>query len=181
MKLAIVIGHNSVAQGAVRVLDGVPEYVWNSRLAEMIRTHDAPRIEIFRRVAGGGYSAEIDRVYRQVDTWGATATVELHFNSSENRRANGCLTLSSGTAGSLKLAEHIHTRMLAVMGGRDHGIDVRSRQDRGGRSLWQGSSPCIMTEPFFGSNAAECLRADQHIDELAEAIYRGAFAYMKGE
>jgi len=179
-KIAIVIGHNSKAQGAVRVTDGVSEYVWNGRLAELIQGHDPANIRIFRRTPGGGYSREIDRVYAEVDAWGASCTVELHFNGASDPRAQGCLTLSSGTKGSLWLASEVHQRMLKVMGGQDDGIDVRGRHERGGRSLWQGKSPCIMTEPYFGSNAAECLRADQHIDELAEAIFRGATAYLKG-
>ena len=179
MKLAIIVGHNARAQGAVRVTDGVSEYVWNGRLAELIAAHDPGNVRIFRRTPGGGYSREIDRVYAEVDAWGASFSVECHFNGAADPRAQGCLTLSSGTKGSLALAQAVHGRMLAVMGGQDDGIDVRGRHERGGRSLWQGKSPCIMTEPYFGSNAAECLRADQHMDELAEAIYRGVRAVSR--
>lgn len=179
MKLAIIIGHNANAQGAVRVTDGVSEFIWNGRLAELIRAHDPENISIFRRTAGGGYSAEIDRVYRQVDAWGATASVELHFNGSADPKVQGCLTLSSGTPRSMALARAVQGRMQAVMGFRDRGVEARGRHDRGGRSLWQGKSPCIMTEPYFGSNAAECQRADQFMDELAEAVYRGALSQGK--
>ncbi|MGB1215050.1 MAG: N-acetylmuramoyl-L-alanine amidase [Pikeienuella sp.] len=177
MKIAIVVGHNARAQGAVRVTDGAPEYQWNGHLAELIQEIDPDSVQIFRRVAGGGYSREIDRVYREVDAWGAECSVELHFNGSADPRAEGCLTLSSGTAGSLTLAREVQARMLAVMENQDDGIISRSRGDRGGRSLWAGRCPAILTEPYFGGNARFCHVADARKDELAEAIYEGAKAF----
>lgn len=177
MKLAIVIGHNAVAQGATRVTDGKSEFYWNSRLADLIRGHDEDAVRIFRRMPGLGYSAEIDRVYALVDGWGADCSVELHFNGVPDVRAKGCLTLTSGRPGSLALARAVHPRMLAVMGNEDDGIAVRLRPERGGRSLWQARAPAILTEPYFGSNASECRIADMHVDELAEAIFRGAVAF----
>jgi N-acetylmuramoyl-L-alanine amidase len=178
-KIAIVVGHNSRARGAVRVTDGVPEFEWNGHLAELIRLHDPANIRVFRREAGGGYSAEIDRVYAATDAWGAACTIELHFNAAADARANGGLTLSSGTDGSLRLAREVRERCAAVLGNTDRGVQVRGRHDRGGRSLWQGRAPAILTEPYFGSNAAECMTADAAKDELAEAIYRGARAFIE--
>ena len=169
-----MVGHNKRAQGAIRTTDGRTEYDWNGELARLIQDHDPTGIRIFRRTYGGGYSQEIDRVYGEVDAWGADLSVELHFNSAPSPDAKGCLTLTSGTSKSLVLAECVHAKSLAVMGGEDDGINVRARRERGGRSLWQGKAPAIMTEPYFGSNADECRVADRHMDELAEAIYRGA-------
>lgn len=177
MKIAIVIGHNSKAQGAVRITDGRTEYDWNGHLAELIRDHDPRRVRIFRRQAGLGYSREIDRVYAETDAWGADVTIELHFNGSADPRAEGCLTLSSGTTGSMALAREVQARMLAVMQNEDDGIVVRRRGDRGGRSLWAGRAPAILTEPYFGGNARFCHVADARKDELAEAIYQGALAF----
>ena len=42
MKLAIVVGHNSASQGAVRQDTGESEFVWNGRLAHRIERM-APR------------------------------------------------------------------------------------------------------------------------------------------
>ncbi|MEO1108253.1 MAG: N-acetylmuramoyl-L-alanine amidase [Pseudomonadota bacterium] len=177
MKIAIVVGHNARAQGAVRITDGQPEFQWNSHLAELIQDIDPACVKVFFRVRGGGYSREIDRVYKEVDTWGADCSIELHFNGSPDPRAEGCLTLTSGTVGSRALAKEVHNRMLAVMGNEDDGIRARGRGDRGGRSLWAGRAPAIMTEPYFGGNARFCHVADARKDELAEAIYEGAKAF----
>ena len=179
MRIAIVVGHNKQAQGAVRVTDGRTEFDWNGELASLIASHSTD-VRIFFRLKGGGYSREIDEVYAQVDDWKADCSIELHFNGSANANAKGCLTLTSGTTGSRKLAGSVHKRMLAVMGGEDDGIRARGRHERGGRSLWQGKAPAILVEPYFGSNAAECLIADMHMDELAEAIYRGAREFCHG-
>ena len=177
MKIALVIGHNSRAQGAVRVTDGRSEYDWNSDLAGMIRDHDPARIKIFTRQAGLGYSREIDRVYRECDMWGATCTIELHFNASASLSARGCLMLSSGSKGSMALANALQRHCLSVMENPDRGVVVRGRKDRGGRSLWQGKAPAVLTEPYFGSNRADCMRADANMDQLAEAHYRAAMAW----
>jgi N-acetylmuramoyl-L-alanine amidase len=177
-KIALVIGHNSRAQGAVRVTDGRTEYDWNSDLAALIRDHAPDRIEIFRRTPGLGYSREIDRVYAEVDEWGADCSIELHFNAAASPQARGCLMLSSGTSGSMGLARELQMACLRVMESRDRGVQVRGRRDRGGRSLWQGKSPAVLTEPYFGSNVAECIRADANIDQLAEAHFRAVQAWF---
>jgi N-acetylmuramoyl-L-alanine amidase len=177
-KIAIVIGHNSKAQGAVRITDERTEFDWNGELASIIEEHDPCGVKVFRRERGGGYSREIDRVYAEVDAWGADCSLELHFNSSANARANGGLTLSSGSTGSLALANLVRERVAKVLNNTDRGVEVRGRHARGGRSLWQGRSPAIMTEPYFGSNPKECNNALMFMDEMAEAYYRAAMVFL---
>ena len=174
MKLAIVVGHTRESSGAVMVTDGTREWSWNKHLAMLIQSHDPDNIKIFYRVKPGGYSVEIDRVYDQVNKWGATATFELHFNSLLGSKATGTETLTSGTTGSLKLANLVQAEMVRAIGLADRGLKQRGRKDRGGRSLWQGKSPCAMLEPFFGSNAKDCAAIEHSKDELAEGIYRAA-------
>lgn len=173
-RIAIVVGHNANAQGAVRCTDGRTEYDWNGDLAKMIEAYDPAHVKIFRRKAGGGYSSEIDRVYAEVDAWGADVSVELHFNGSTNPAANGCLMLSSGTTGSRALANRIQTLCVAALGNTDRGVRIIGKSDRGGRSLWAGRAPAVMTEPYFGSNKPECEAADARKSALAKAIYEGA-------
>lgn len=175
-RIAIVIGHNAGAQGAVRCTDGRTEYDWNSDLAKMIEAHDPTHIKVFRRKRGGGYSAEIDRVYAEVDAWGADVSVELHFNGSTNPAANGCLMLSSGTSGSRALAANVQKACVAALGNKDRGVRFVGKGDRGGLSLWAGRAPAILTEPYFGSNKVECEAADARKAALAKAIYDGARA-----
>lgn len=179
MKLAIVVGHNAHAQGAFSEALGQTEFTYNSDLAELIRDHDESAIRIFFRERGGGYSREIDRVYGQVNRWGATASIELHFNSVGNPNANGGLTLTSGTNGSMRLARLVQVGSVDALGVVDRGLCKKARGDRGGRSLWVGKAPAILTEPFFGSNANDANKARHSMDKLADAIYRAAVEFHK--
>jgi N-acetylmuramoyl-L-alanine amidase len=173
MKIAVIVGHNARAQGAVRVTDGRTEYDWNGDLAEMVREIDPETVRVFHRRPAGGYSREIDRVYGEVDRWGADVSLELHFNAA-TPAAHGCETLSSGTDGSLRLAAAVQAAICEAMPMRDRGILTRAAHERGGRSLWAGRAPAVLLEPYFGSNAHECHVADDHKGMLAEAVYHAA-------
>lgn len=177
MKLAIVVGHNSVSQGAVRKDTGETEYIWNGRLARRMQ-RIAPEFGIeakaFFRQPMGSYSREIDLVYEQTEEWGADATIELHFNSFDGP-ASGTETLSSGTALSLRLAEAVQREIVLALGLSDRGIKTRT-SGRGSRSLISGRAPAILIEPFFGSSSAGQAATDEEREQirLAYAVIRGA-------
>ncbi|TQE99432.1 MAG: N-acetylmuramoyl-L-alanine amidase [Spiribacter salinus] len=174
MKIAIIVGHNKRAPGAVRATDGISEFKWNSDLADLIHACGPQHVSIFYRTPQGGYSAQIDRVYGEVDEWGADVSLELHFNSF-NKRSHGCETLSSGTQGSLLLARKVQAATVADLPVHDRGVKVRDHgQGRGWRSLWSGQAPAIITEPYFGSNPEECRMADDFKEVLAESTYNAA-------
>lgn len=179
MKLAIVVGHNSASQGAVRKDTGESEFVWNGRLARRIErlasSYDLD-VRVFHRTPGGGYRAEIRRVYDEVDAWRADASVELHFNGAASPDATGTETLTSGTALSLRLAESVQREMVVALGLRDRGIRTRAAQERGGGSLYAGRAPAILVEPFFGSSPVGTRATDEDSEQerLADAILRGA-------
>jgi len=128
-KLAIVVGHNYKAPGAVRSDTGESEYVYNNKLAKYIE--DAAEdfnfeVKIFNRVPGGGYTAEIKRVYSEVDIWDADASIELHFNSAGSPSASGTETFTSGSAKSTILAQEVQMEMVENLGLRDRGIKIRN-------------------------------------------------------
>lgn len=155
MKLAIVVGHNARAQGAVRPDTGESEFLWNSRLAAMIeeeaRRFHKIKVQTFFREHCGSYRREIAKVYGETDAWGADATVELHFNSHHNPSATGTETLSSGSKASLRFCEALQDRMLYALGLRDRGTKV-VRTGRGSASLISGRAPAALIEPYFGSS-----------------------------
>lgn len=179
MKLAIVVGHNSASQGAVRQDTGESEFVWNGRLARRIERLAGDygiQVRTFFRTPGGGYTREIERVYSEVDAWRADASVELHFNGAASPQATGTETLSSGTALSLRLAESVQREMVVALGLRDRGIKTRASSDRGGGSLHSGRAPAILIEPFFGSSPEGTRATDEETEQerLADAVLHGA-------
>lgn len=181
-RVALVVGHNSVSQGAVRADTDETEFVFNGDLAIRIEAeasyYDDIEVKTFFRQPGLGYRGEIRRVYEETDRWGAHATVELHFNSSSDTSATGTETLTSGTPASMALATSINTEMVAALGLRDRGVKTRSASDRGGASLMSGRAPAILIEPFFGSCPAdqEASKSVEAKQRLAEAIMRGVAA-----
>lgn len=178
-RFAIVVGHNSEKQGAVRGDSGETEFVWNSDLAKLIE-HEARdyadlEVRTFYRQAGLGYRGEIRRVYEETDRWGANVTVELHFNSHADPSATGTETLTSGTPASMALAVAVNREVVAALGLRDRGVKTRASDDRGGASLMSGRAPAILIEPFFGSSPKGQKATDttHEKEALAEAIMRG--------
>ena len=99
MRIAIVIGHNVSQPGAVRVTDGISEFVWNGALAATIQSLAPENVRVFRRERAGGYNAEVRAVYAQVDAWGADVSCELHFNGAADARATGTETLYADRGG----------------------------------------------------------------------------------
>jgi N-acetylmuramoyl-L-alanine amidase len=174
-RIAIVIGHNLRAQGAVRATDGRTEYDWNDDLAGAIRALAPDRYRIVIRTPGAG---EIGRAYSEVDRLGVAASVELHFNGSADPRATGTETLSSGTANSLKLAHLMQAEMVRALGMRDRGVKIIGKTGRGGASLWTGKPPSVLLEPYFGSNRSDCDQADQRFNALAAAIHRACSQFL---
>jgi N-acetylmuramoyl-L-alanine amidase len=172
MKIALIVGHNSLAQGAVRVTDGQTEWVWNGRLAGMINGLAPSQTRIFHRIAGPG---EIANCYREAADWGCDCTVELHFNSFSASSATGTETLhaAASTAGR-ELAQRVQRAMVAALGLRDRGLLPIARNGRGGAALHAIQPPAILVEPYFGSNRADCVRTDDRMGALARAILEGA-------
>lgn len=176
-KLAIVVGHNSQSQGAVRQDTGETEFSWNSRLAKMIEdlapNYAGLTVKTFFRTPGLGYSREIKDVYRRTDEWGADVTNELHFNSHHKASATGTETLSSGSRMSLKYCEALQDEMLAALDLRDRGKKI-VRTGRGSASLISGRAPAALIEPFFGSSPKGLAATDEdhEMRDLAHAVLK---------
>jgi len=178
-KLAVIVGHNEAAQGAVRADTGETEWSWNGRLARAISTLSPSygiSVQIFFRQAGMGYSAEIDDVYHRADKWGADATVELHFNSFGNPLAQGTETLTSTSKGGRALGAAVQREIVRELGLRKRGAKAIGPRERGGRSLYAGAAPAILVEPYFGSNPDDLSATDEphEMTGLANAILAGA-------
>lgn len=177
--IALVVGHNAVARGAVRVGDGISEHEWCGDLARRIAAHAPGSYHIIHRVPGTG---EIARAYAQVDALGAEASVELHFNAAENAAATGTETLTSGTPASLALARRLQAAIVDVLGLRDRGLIEIGRDSgrRGAASLWAGRAPAVLIEPYFGSNRGDCAVVDGRLGELARAIHEACMGWNTG-
>ena len=188
MKVALVIGHNPDDQGTFA---GSPinsfELPYNKEVANKIvemNSNDPSSplsFKIFDRVFLDSYKDEVDKVYGEVDAWGADISVELHFNAVDYEAALGTETLSSGTVRSLKLATIYQEAMLDALGTKDRGVKIRNKsiKDRGWRSLVTGLCPAIIVEPFFASNPGDMEKIVAFgKDNLAKLYFEAAAKYF---
>lgn len=156
-KVALVVGHTSSAKGANSVAPfKTNEFDLNSniaRKAEELAGFYGLDVRVYYRDPSLKYHAQIDKVYADSDAWGANASVELHFNAYPG--ATGTETISSGSAGSRALCDKLQDGMIATLGLESRGVKVRSRRERGGRSVHAGKAPAALVEPFFGSNSED--------------------------
>ena len=171
-RIAIMVGHNAVAQGARRVKDGVSEFVWNGDLAQRIARLGAD-VRVFNRTSGPN---EFGRAYGEVAAWRADCAVELHFNAA-TPAAHGCETLWGRSPRSQEFAGVMQRAMLAALGNRDRGLLDR-RTGNGSSTVNQPAQPVCLVEPYFGSNPQECALADARKDALAAAILAGCQRFL---
>jgi hypothetical protein len=169
-KVALVIGHNSVAKGAYADAPvSAFEYDFHNRIvSEMLNLATVRNLECrrFLRTAGGGYNAEIDRVYRDVNGWRPDFVVEMHFNGGGGDYAT-MLHEQGNKLGALAAKAMLNT-FAVRLGVRPWGLMPRTINDRGGRSVVKSNAPCVLTEPFFGDHEDHVKRVNQFsIDGMA--------------
>lgn len=173
VKLAVVVGHNARAKGAKSPwLDA--EFDFNAVQAQRIKDaslRSKVDVMIFYRTYGGGYVAEIERVYDEVDAWGADYSVELHYNSAR-LEAQGTETLRAPTSGSRRLAEAIHPQVLRIFGRGDRGIKMLRKGKRGFHAVMAGRAPAIIIEPAFGSSEQGARSLKQNWPGFAPVLVR---------
>ena len=178
-QIALIIGHNVKAQGAVRVTDRVSEFVFWSKLARELAALNPEQYVILERQAGLDYATEIDRVYAKANDLGVSGTVELHFNSAAAASASGTEVLTSGTRGSMILSNLLQDKMQVALRLKSRGVKQVTKQQRGGRSLWAGASPAALIEPFFGSNRNDCEVVDRVRATFVAALHDACTTFLK--
>lgn len=182
-KLAIIIGHKFAHPGA-KAIEPINEYEfsYNSkvarRLAERLQTRQI-EARIFDRNLGNLLC------YLEVNEWVGEvkgAAIELHFNSFNDASARGTETLyQSGQADNLKFAKHVHDSVSLAFGRQgklDRGIRLLKKGDRGYENLSLLNCPAVIVEPFFGSNAEDCILAKKVGHLYPESLANGVASYL---
>lgn len=175
MKIAIVVGHNKSAPGASgRDPINASEFTWNNQVADAMIKLGQPGLELrkFNRTPGGGYSAEIKRVYAEVKDWGAKAAVELHFNAADGS-ASGSEVLHAAGTKDATLALAMLVGIVEAMKLPNRGLKPIGKSGRGGASLFALNIPTVLVEPFFGDNQRDANQAAKLGPEGLAKAYLG--------
>lgn len=162
IKIALVIGHNERLTGANAggALGGISEWKWNNQVADYMLRAGSQEFE-FRKflrpfLGLNRYTAEIAAAYGPVKAWQPDLAVEMHFNSG-----GGDYTFqlaAQGATTSQAVARLFSSVFADGLGVRNAGVKISGRGDRGGASLYAVECPLVLTEPFFGDNAAHTKR-----------------------
>jgi N-acetylmuramoyl-L-alanine amidase len=178
---AVVVGHTPVRPGAVSI-DGISEFAYNSIVADHLEAKLAAMGYRVSRVARD-LPDDLAGLPRKVNQTGADLAIELHFNSFADPLANGSEMLywHASTDGR-QLAEFAQKAVLQAFRLRNRGL-VPIRSGQRGHILLRGTKmPCVLTEPFFGSNRGNWDRMKDAHDRLAAAYAHGihGYAHWKG-
>lgn len=169
-KIALVVGHSSVSQGAYGNM-GISEFhYWDRFLKKNIMNFtDENEYQIFYRSTGGsGYSERMRELHSRIDEWEADISVSFHFNGAGKAYINGheILYYNAGKT----LAEKLDIIFDKNLDNRDRGVKKVNKGDRGSGFLRRGKSKCILVEPFFASHQDKFVEGGEQYDNLVNSF-----------
>ena len=173
-KVAVCVGHNSKAQGAMGNM-GVSEYILNSAIANIIkqRLKDSDiQVKIFHRRPYKSYRRQMIRLANEVNAFDPCFAIEMHFNAG-NSKARGHEALYWHTSNKgRKIAFVFNQYFGKYLNTRDRGIKPLTKADRGARFTYSIKAPAIICEPFFAGNEDYILndRFEALVTAYVEAI-----------
>jgi len=173
-KIALVIGHRSRSRGAYGN-SGVSEWAFYNDLAkEIVEEAKGTGVELkifHRKESGHGYTQRMKMLHKEIDAWGASISISLHFNASSHASANGHEVLHcSRSTTSARYAGMMNTIFTKHLNNRDRGVKPKTKKNRGGGFLCRGRSYCILIEPFFASHQSEYMHGQRGREELTNSF-----------
>jgi len=167
MNVAVVVGHDTIEQGAFSNLLKQSEFAYNSEVAKLIG------FDTYFRDTKGSYPTKMAELSKRINAKKYDLVIELHFNSF-NAIANGCEALFfQGSVKGQRFAEMFTARIVQEYGTKPRGAKPRIAKDRGGLFLKSINAPCIILEPFFGDNKEALLfKCHSKYAEIIKDIYK---------
>ena len=184
-KVALIIGHNDRSRGAYSPIL-LSEFKYWKRIAEKIKGEIPEIVDVYERKPNKAYIPEMNEVLKELNKNDYKFCLELHFNGSLNRDANGCECLVYHKNEKAKeLATDFMARLQNVFGskirnkvnvlkekklinGRETEVEkkentkgitlVQDSNVRGGYGICKSKDTYILLEPFFGTNQDESLK-----------------------
>lgn len=184
-KVALIIGHNDRSRGAYSPIL-LSEFKYWKRIAEKIKGEIPEIVDVYERKPNKAYIPEMNEVLKELNKNDYKFCLELHFNASLNRDANGCECLVYWKNEKAKeLATDFMARLQNIFGskirnkvnvlkekkiinGKETEVEkkestkgitlIQDSNVRGGYGICNSKDTYILLEPFFGSNNDESLK-----------------------
>lgn len=160
-RLVLAVGHSRPNdKGAVSWDETHTEWAYNRTLAHFINLylHEDIDVTIIDKYHGDSYTESMANLKLGVDPLGADLVVELHFNAFSDPKANGYEALYWHTSQHGKQAAEafIESMDSAFPNNTNRGTKaIKENNERGARFLRMLKAPCVILEPFFGTNKRE--------------------------
>lgn len=185
--IALCLGHSRQihgrTEGGAYSIDGITEHTYWSEVAPMISDllqaagQDCKVIDHYQ---GGSYFGSMQWLAGQMRQINATCAVELHFNAA-HPTANGheWLHWHSSKRGA-ELAASLSSAFTDKFIGqiRRRAILPIDSTGRGAGYLRTLPPPCVICEPFFGSNESDWKIATENKEGIASAIAEGILDWV---
>lgn len=161
MKIAFVIGHTEKKKGAYSPFLKISEWDFYNEVVAHIKSD----ITVFVHDKNiKGYRNRVRVTAAKINKGDFDLVIEGHFNSVEDRTANGVETLYYFNSKKGKqYAQHFSELINEATGItlRSNGLRALiNKNDRGHASVYYPKPPAILIEPFFGSNEDDCKRIE---------------------
>ena len=160
-RLVLAVGHSRANdKGAVGWDGNLTEWAYNRTLAHFINLYldESIDVTIIDKYQGDSYTEAMANLKRSVDPLGADLVVELHFNAYKSQEANGyeALYWHSSKHGKQAADAFIDSMESAFPNNLNRGPKaIKGNSERGARFLRMLKAPCVILEPFFGTNKRE--------------------------
>ena len=174
VKIALIVGHNSKSQGKAK--NGTTEYKFNKQLAnelveEAKHNHIYILLKVFEREPLSSYSDQMRRVHKQIDSWGANISVELHFNAFSKPTAKGHEVLYySKSKGGRVVAGAMDAAFDKYLQNKDRNRKPLKIGENGAYGLKVGKAKSILVEPFFASEIQRFMPGGDQRENLINAF-----------
>ena len=160
-RLVLAVGHSRANdKGAVGWDGNLTEWAYNRTLAHFINLYldESIDVTIIDKYQGDSYTEAMANLKRSVDPLGADLVVELHFNAYKSQEANGyeALHWHSSKHGKQAADAFIDSMESAFPNNLNRGPKaIKDNSKRGSQFLRMLKAPCVILEPFFGTNKKE--------------------------
>lgn len=179
--LVLAVGHSrDLDVGAVACDGETHEWDYNTKLAKKIKEYLPKHINttIIQHYQGKSYTESMRWLSKTVDPLNADLVCELHFNSYNDPNVSGHEMLYwRKSSKSLVAASNINEALNEDFpGNKDRGLKDIYHGMRGAGFLSGPKAPCVIIEPFFGSNPDEWNafgETESTFNALAKTLARG--------
>jgi len=160
-RLVLAVGHSRANDKGAVSWDGTyTEWAYNRTLAHFINLYldEAIDVTIIDKYKGDSYNEAMVNLKLGVDPLGADLVVELHFNAYKSQEANGyeALYWHSSKHGKQASEAFIDSMESAFPNNLNRGPKaIKDNSKRGSQFLRMLKAPCVILEPFFGTNKKE--------------------------